>query len=108
MPIYNLTLYPISFLRSLRLAVGFLFISQQAMAVTTTTRYTYNNDAALTQITTQVDQQAPTIQYLSWDNLVRTQAPALFRQVTALLTATAQVRLFPALITGFNSTCWIG
>ena len=37
---------------------------------TTTTRYTYNDDGALTQVVEQVDDNAPTTTYLTWDNFV--------------------------------------
>jgi len=37
---------------------------------TTTTRYTYNADGALTQVVEQVDDNAPTTTYLTWDNFV--------------------------------------
>jgi RHS repeat-associated protein len=37
---------------------------------TTTTRYTYNADGALTQVVEQVDDDAPTTTYLTWDNFV--------------------------------------
>jgi RHS repeat-associated protein len=37
---------------------------------TTTTRYAYNADGALTQLVEQVDDNAPTTTYLTWDNFV--------------------------------------
>ena len=37
---------------------------------TTTTRYTYNADGALTQVVEQIDDDAPTTTYLTWDNFV--------------------------------------
>jgi RHS repeat-associated protein len=37
---------------------------------TTTTTYTYNADGARTAVTTQVDGQAPTTEYLTWDNFL--------------------------------------
>ncbi|MGH3054357.1 MAG: hypothetical protein ACRDL7_05205, partial [Gaiellaceae bacterium] len=37
---------------------------------TTMTTYQYNLDGALTAVTTQVDTQAPTTTYLTWDNFV--------------------------------------
>jgi len=37
---------------------------------TTTTTYLYNDDGALTAVTTQVEEQTPTTVYLTWDNFV--------------------------------------
>jgi len=41
-----------------------------ALAQTTTTTYLYNADGAPTAVTTQVDGQAATTVYLTWDNFV--------------------------------------
>jgi len=56
------------------LKITTLFVNQaRGMGYTLSTMtsvYTYNSDGALTSVATQVDQQAPTIQYLSWDNFI--------------------------------------
>lgn len=58
--------------RLLLTAVLALIPPVRAMAAvqTTTTTYTYNADGAPTAVTTQVDAQAPTTVYLTWDNFV--------------------------------------
>jgi RHS repeat-associated protein len=54
------------------LALASLAVTAQAQSTTTTiTRvYTYNADGAPTSVTTQVDDNQPTVSYLTWDNFV--------------------------------------
>jgi RHS repeat-associated protein len=42
----------------------------QPAATTITKTYTYNDDGALTSVTTQVDDEPATVSYLTWDNFV--------------------------------------
>jgi len=53
-----------------------LYNSAVLATTTTTAQYTYNADGALTQITTQVDQQASIVNYLVWDNYLPNTADA--------------------------------
>ncbi len=54
----------------LALALVCIAVRCRALTQTTTTTYSYNADGAPTAVTTQVDGQAATTVYLTWDNFV--------------------------------------